>query len=148
MVLARLPKCRIRELSAYEYFVGLDEHGSPRWSKDIGQRGPVFTNAGNCLRSQIVYDAPIKRYLWWQQAPGTGKAAADTRFAGGMGVFDAPEPWGPWTTAYNTERWDLGGERSASFPTKWISPDGKTLTLVFSGDDSFSVRGATLEVSR
>ena len=22
----------------------------------------------------------------------------DTRFQGGFGIYDAPEPWGPWTT--------------------------------------------------
>jgi hypothetical protein len=29
-------------------------------------------------------------------------------------------------------------------PAKWVSGDGKTLKLVFSGDDSFSVREGTL----
>jgi hypothetical protein len=36
---------------------------------------------------------------------------------------------------------------SASFPTKWMSPDGKTIHLVFSGGDSFNVRQATLTVA-
>jgi len=148
MVLARAPKQQLRERSAYEFFTGLDAHGAPIWSKDIAQRGPVFTFAGHCLRSQISYDRAIKRYLWWQQVPGTGKDAADTRAAGGMGIYDAPEPWGPWTTAYYTDRWDVGPGESAGFPTKWISPDGKTLTLVFSGDDNFSVRQATLLLNR
>src|SRR5207249_3749377 len=30
------------------------------------------------------------------------------------------------------------------FPAKWMSGDGRTLHLVFSGDDNFSVRKATL----
>jgi hypothetical protein len=68
----------------------------------------------------------------------------DTRFTGGLAVYDAPEPWGPWTTAYFTERWDVGPGDTASFPAKWISENGLTLHLVFSGDDSFSVRQATL----
>jgi hypothetical protein len=67
----------------------------------------------------------------------------DTRFAGGLAVFDAPEPWGPWTTAFHTESWDVGPGDTASFPAKWMSPDGRTLYLVFSGEDSFSVRQAT-----
>ena len=64
--------------------------------------------------------------------------------AGGFGVYDAPEPWGPWTTAYFTNTWDDGPGETASFPTKWMSADGKTVHLVFSGDDHFSVRKATL----
>jgi CubicO group peptidase (beta-lactamase class C family) len=148
MALARAPRQRLRERAAYEFFVGLDAQGAPLWSSDIERRGPVFTHPGRCLRSQIVYDAGIKRYLWWQQLPGTGKDEADTRFAGGMGIYDAPEPWGPWTTVYFTNRWDVGPGESASFPTRWISRDGKTLALVFSGDDSFSVRRATLLLNR
>jgi hypothetical protein len=27
---------------------------------------------------------------------------------GGFGVYDAPEQWGPWTTAFYTVTWDLG----------------------------------------
>jgi hypothetical protein len=61
-------------------------------------------------------------------------------------MYDAPEPWGPWTTVEFTNEWDVGPGDSASFPTKWMSADGRTLQLVFSGDDSFSVREATLIV--
>jgi CubicO group peptidase (beta-lactamase class C family) len=71
--------------------------------------------------------------------PGT-----DARFKGGFSIYDAPEPWGPWTTVYSTEDWDVGPGESSSFPTKWMSSDGKTIHLVFSGDDCFSVRKATL----
>ena len=68
----------------------------------------------------------------------------DTRFAGGFGVYDAPEPWGPWTTVYHTNYWDVGPGETCSFPTKWMSPDGTTLHMVFSGEDAFSVRKAKL----
>src|SRR5207245_10174055 len=67
----------------------------------------------------------------------------DARFRGGFGIYDAPEPWGPWTTVTYTEAWDVGPGESSSFPTKWMSGDGRTAHLVFSGDDCFSVRQAT-----
>ena len=70
----------------------------------------------------------------------------ELRHAGGFGVYDAPEPWGPWTAVYHTDNWDTGPGESASFPTQWISPNGLTLHLVFSGNDSFSVRKATLQL--
>jgi hypothetical protein len=35
----------------------------------------------------------------------------------------------------------------SSFPTKWMGDDGKTLYLVFSGNDSFSLRKATLTLA-
>ena len=61
-----------------------------------------------------------------------------------MAIFDAPQPWGPWTTVFYTRKWDVGPGECASFPTKWMGDDGATLHLVFSGDDAFSVRRATL----
>jgi hypothetical protein len=65
------------------------------------------------------------------------------RFQGGLGVYDAPERWGPWTTDYFTNDWDVGPGETASFPTKWMTADGTVAYLVFSGDDCFSVRRAT-----
>jgi CubicO group peptidase (beta-lactamase class C family) len=144
MVLARVPKDRVRDRAGYEFFKELDAQGRPVWTKEIGERGAVFTHRGRCYRSGITYNASLKRYLWVQIIPGTQGTKADTRFAGGFAVYDAPEPWGPWTTVFFTEKWDVGPGESASFPTKWMSDDGLTLHLVFSGDDSFSVRRAIL----
>jgi hypothetical protein len=84
----------------------------------------------------------------YQIIPGTEGKKTDTRFEGGFGIYDAPAPWGPWTTAFFTEKWDVGPGESASFPTKWMSADGKALHLVFSGDDYFAVRKATLRTSQ
>ncbi len=139
MVLARVPKDRIAEQEAYEFFQGLSGDGLPLWTADIVQRGAVFTHPGRCYRSSISYDAGLRRYLWCQTFPG-----GDARFRGGFGIYDAPEPWGPWTTVYFSEIWDVGPGETCSLPTKWMSADGKTLHLVFSGDDSFSVRKAIL----
>lgn len=87
----------------------------------------------------MSYNAGIKRYLWCQTGPGE-----DTRYAGGFAICDAPEPWGPWTTAFHTDAWDAGPGESSSLPVKWMSADGRTMHLVFSGDDHFYVRKATL----
>ena len=109
---------------------------------DIAGRRAVFDHPGGCYRSAISYDAGLKRYLWCQTLPG-----GDARFRGGFGIYDAPEPWGPWTTVFFTEDWDVGPGETCSFPTKWMSADGKTMHLVFSGDDCFSVRRAELIVA-
>jgi hypothetical protein len=106
----------------------------------------VFEHRDACLRSAMTYNAGVERYLWWQaipQPPGH-KDRGDTRFEGGFGIYDAPEPWGPWTTVFFTRRWDVGPGEHGDFPAKWMSSDGRTLHLVFSGEDSFSVRKATL----
>ena len=123
-------------------FAQLGLGGNPVWTDDIRQRGAVFQHPGHCLRSGISYNASLGRYLWWQQLP-RGEHS-DTRFQGGFGIFDAPEPWGPWTTVYSTLEWDTGPGDTGSFPTKWMSEDGGTCSLVFSGNDYFSVRQVTL----
>lgn len=146
-VLLRAPKTDMANRLAYQYFAGMDD-GEPIWTTDIEEKDYIFYNQGNSLRSGMSYNAALNRYIWWQQLPNLGSEdPEDTRGSGGFGVYDAPEPWGPWTTVYYTENWDVGPGETGSFPTKWISPDGLTMYLVFSGDDSFSVRRAMLTVS-
>lgn len=145
MVLARVPKDRLAQPLAYEYFVALDSSGQPVWTKDVAQRGAVFNHRGNCYRGGVTYNAALRRYLWCQILPHSTHPEGP-RFQGGFGIYDAPEPWGPWTTAFYAENWDVGPGESSSLPTKWMSKDGRTVHLVFSGDDSFSVRRATLVI--
>jgi CubicO group peptidase (beta-lactamase class C family) len=140
VVLARVPKGRIRDRDAYEFFQGLRPDGSPSWTADPAGRGAAFANPGRCYRVGVSYDAGLGRYLLCQ-------SGADRSVKAGFGIYDAPEPWGPWTTVYRSDAWDVDPGESCSFPTKWMSADGTTLHLVFSGDDSFSVRKATLRVS-
>ncbi|MCX7012630.1 MAG: serine hydrolase [Candidatus Sumerlaeota bacterium] len=146
MILLRVPRERIRDRAAYEFFVQRDERGDPVWSKEAADRGAVFAHAKQCMRSSVSFHAPSGRYLWWQQRPVPTSGAPDTRFHGGFGVYDAPEPWGPWTTVYDTLRWDVGPGETGCFPTKWMSPDGRTIHLLFSGNDYCSVRRATLTI--
>ncbi|HEX5175734.1 MAG TPA: serine hydrolase [Chthoniobacteraceae bacterium] len=135
MVLARVPRGKICERAAYEFFLRVDESGAPLWTSDITRRGAVFENPGRCYRSHVTFNPGLNRYLWCQTGPG-----ADPRFAGGLAIYDAPAPWGPWTCAFITEAWDVGPGESSNLPAKWISADGCTIHLVFSGNDSFSVR--------
>ncbi|MFQ6049018.1 MAG: DUF4185 domain-containing protein [Phycisphaerae bacterium] len=137
VVLARVPKERITDRSAYQFFKGLDEAGRPVWTADIDQRAPVFSFPGHCHRLDVVYHPLLKRYLM----------CLAFNHAGAWGIFDAPEPWGPWTTAFYTDDWHLGGTHGYRLPSKWISKDGKTMYLVFSGRgryDAFCLRQCSL----
>jgi CubicO group peptidase (beta-lactamase class C family) len=142
MVMARVPQDQIGERSAYEFFRGLDDDRRPLWSKDVADRQAVFVHQGNCYRSGISYNAALMRYLWCQTLP-----KGDARFEGGFGIYDAPEPWGPWTTVYVSQRWDVGPGETSSIPPKWISTDGREFWLVFSGEDHFSVRKGRLTLA-
>jgi CubicO group peptidase (beta-lactamase class C family) len=143
LVLARVPKGRVQEEDAYEFFVRMYEDGRPAWTSEISQRGAVFAFPGRCQRVDAVYNAGLRRYLL---ALGYGHD-------GGWGLFDAPEPWGPWTTAFHTSYWGLGDTHGYRLPSKWISPDGRTMHLIFSGRgrpngalyDAFCLREMVLE---
>ncbi len=137
MVLARVPAARIRERGAYEFFSGFDAAGQPQWRGEIASRRHVFQHRGRSYRSGITYHAGLARYLWCQVLPESTDPRGP-RYQGGFGIYDAPEPWGPWTTAFFTEAWDVGPGETCSLPTKWMT--GDVVHLVFSGDDAFSVR--------
>lgn len=142
VVLARVHRKRIREKEAYEFFVKRDGSGRPVWTRDMDRRGSVFRYPGHCHRLDAVYNPGIKRYL----------LVLAFNHQSGWGMFDAPEPWGPWSTAFLTEAWDLAGTHGYRLPVKWISRDGARMHLVFSGvsraDDAFCVRALDLQVTR
>ena len=143
LVLARVRRDRIRHRDYYEFFHGFNAAGEPRWTDTIEQRSAVFENAGRCYRCGLTFHAGLNRYLLCAVLPHS-KHPQGPRFQGGFGIYDAREPWGPWTTAYFTEDWDVGPGETGSVPTKWMSDDGRTIYLVSSSNDSFSVRKATL----
>ncbi len=136
LVLARARKDRMRERSAWEFYAGVDGKGAPVWTMNLAGHAPVFAYPANCGRVDVVYDAGIKRYLM----------ALAYDHAGGWGLFDAPEPWGPWTTVLHRQ-WDVADTHGYRLPAKWISADGLRMTLVFSGvnpNDAFCTRALTL----
>jgi len=143
IVMARVPSSKIREQSAYEFCTGIGADGIPTWDADVAKRAPIFRYPGHCERLDIVFDPVIRRYLMALSfGPGHG-----------WGIFDAAEPWGPWTTAYLTRDWGQGDTHGYRIPSKWISQDGKDLYLVFSGsgpgnpakNDAFCVRRFVLD---
>ena len=141
MVLARILKDQLRDRKAYRFYAGLNAAGEPQWTANIAKRQRVFEHAGMCYRGGVTYNAGLKRFLWCQIHPDSPHQQGP-RFAGGFGIYEAPNPWGPWSTVYFTRAWDVGPGETSSFPTKWMSPDGRTAHLLFSGDDYFSVRRA------
>jgi len=144
LVLARVPKSRIQDENAYEFLERLDSSGSARWTRDVKQRGAAFRFPGHCQRVDAVYNPLLKRYL----------LAVAYNAKGGWGIYDAPEPWGPWTTAFHTDYWGIEGTHGYRLPAKWIGPEPNTMTLVFSGIklpdityDAFCVRKMILDLA-
>ena len=136
--LARVPKDQILNREQYSFFAGTNNK-DVIWTKDIDLRKPVFENAdgvGWCVN--VSYNAVLQRYLLSTEHTETHR--------GNIAIFDAPEPWGPWTTVCYENDWGLGHiPRNTfywNFANKWLSEDGKTFSLIFTGrkeNDSFNV---------
>ena len=141
-VLLRAPKDSLLDRSSYEFYSGMNGN-NPVWDKDFDKRVSVLDCPGHARRVSVSYNKGIGRYLLWQQHQ-LSPYHEDTRFLGGFGVYEAPEPWGPWKNAFFTDSWDIGPGDLGCFPTKWMSEDGRTVSLVFAGNDFFSLRRATI----
>jgi hypothetical protein len=151
IVLARVPKSRIPERSAYDFFAGTSAEGVPMWHRDIALRTPIFTDPKGTQRVSITYSRPLRRFFL-VTAHGVPSGIPHTP---ALGVFDAPEPWGPWTTVYYRDDWAEEWMIHHKFPTKWMSADGLTMWLAFSGqyrdggtNYCLLARKATLTLSR
>ena len=137
--------------SDQEFFKGLDSQGKPRWGT-VDEKTPVFEDSrgvGWCLAAS--YSPYFKRVILTTQHDGDAQ--------GTMGIFDAPNPWGPWTTVeYFRASSPFGSERLGSelpwknnvffiaFATKWMNEERFTLNFTGAGrgkdNDSFNtVRG-------
>lgn len=156
--LKRVPRTHLRDdpstSDAYQYLAGVNWRGKPRrWSSKERDARPIFSDSrGTDLT--VVYDAPLGRYLATVAHNPGGRLA--TASPGQVGLFEAPQPWGPWSTVAYYDNWgNLGPESQGDYlglvlPTKWIADGGRTLWAIFSGPgeyDSFNFVRATLSVS-
>jgi hypothetical protein len=129
--LLRVDKTQIENQSAYEFFSGTSS--SPSWSSSLADRQPVFQDpAGVGWNLSVSHNAPLGRYLLCTEHTATSQ--------GRLGMFDAPEPWGPWTTVIYAEGTNVYGagqiETSTffwNFSNKWLSADGLNFVMVFTG---------------
>jgi hypothetical protein len=150
LYLARAPRSRLRERAAYQFFDQLDAGGKPVWVAESAQAQPVFTDSNGVTPGAVVYNPGLKRFLLTCYHVGPGQ----------LGVFDAPQPWGPWTTVAYYEHWGNMGAKgeglTCGFPQKWMSADGLTLWSIFSvygegakeginAHDRFNLLRATLQ---
>ena len=124
--LGRAPQDKLHLRRTYEFLSGIEDE-KPRWSWDVSEAYLVFTDSNRTGDlASVVYVPGLKRYLLSCYHKGPGQ----------LGIFDAPAPWGPWTTVVYEEHWGKMGRDgeglTCSFPQKWMSADGLTLWCIFS----------------
>jgi hypothetical protein len=131
--LSRVPKNSVLDRSRYEFLSGMSPTGEPTWSADVARKRPVFEDAnGVGWNVSASYNPGLRRYLFATEHTET--------HAGKFGLFDAPLPWGPWTTVLYEEAWGAGVIEVTTFywnfNQKWLSGDGTQFTMIFTGKNS------------
>lgn len=148
IVMARVPRSHVAERNRYEYFAGSVAEGGAKWSSELAARKPIFHDPHGTQRVAVTYNAALKRYFLTTSHRPPGSTATHTA---ALGVFEAPEPWGPWRTVFYADHWS-GTNRTYhhKFPTQWMSDDGRAMWLLYSGLDgglyTFCLKMATLEL--
>ncbi|MCK5395820.1 MAG: DUF11 domain-containing protein [Gammaproteobacteria bacterium] len=134
--LLRVNKTALGDKNAYEYFSGLDASNNPTWSADSSDRKPVFNDDTNgIMRTSVSYNAGLGRYLLTTQQ--VNRWQADNYH---IGIYEAPEPWGPWSTILLKNPADIGSGLNNdtktvywNFSNKWLSDDGRNFVMVYTG---------------
>ena len=134
--LGRVRMNQIRDRTAFEFLSRFAPDDKPVWSADVREIQPVFTDEHGLGNLPCVNYCPaLNRFL----------LAIYHRGPGQLGIFDAPHPWGPWTTVAYYEDWGGmvadGQGLTCNFPQKWMSSDGLTLWCVFSAYGGGAQRG-------
>ena len=125
-LLARVPVARLLDRAAYEFFRGCDSAGRPQWDPAGELAQPILSDPRGLTSCSVVYSPALRRYLATGFHTGPGQ----------LGIYDAPEPWGPWTIVAEYEDWGgmgtAGEGLSCEFPAKWMSADGREAWSIFS----------------
>ena len=130
--LMRVDKTQIMNRTSYKFFKGFDLSGNPQWTSDLIERNPVYEDAngvGEGLGVSVIYNSGLNRYILLVEHGASSE--------GNMGVFEAPEPWGPWKTVAYESGFGAGQVQQTSFywniSSKWLSSDGKDFVMIFTG---------------
>jgi hypothetical protein len=135
--LARVPRDRLLEKAAWQWFAGIDPVRGERWTPNIAERRSIFEDLNGIKVVSLAHHAQLDRYLLTYNPRDTG---------GNFALFEAPRPWGPWSRIdyrhdYAPFMPPKPNQRVSifHFAPKWWSSDGREFTLVFNpGDDAWN----------
>jgi hypothetical protein len=128
----------INDLKAYEFFAGSDAGGKPVWTSDFTKIKPLleWNNHMGCVTA--TYVPGLKKYLMCITDGWPTVAKMDSY------ILEADQITGPWRIICYLE--DFGEQAYfLNFPSKFTSPDGKTLWLCYSANFSPGWNGVDLK---
>lgn len=141
--LARVPRDRMLDRKAWQFYAGVASE--PAWTDDEDRARPVLSDPGRVGHPTMTWNAGLGRFLLayfsdvvpHSLATSPQVAARTWHRARHLTIVEGPTPWGPWSLVHHDPRWE--GTHVAylpQIPSAWLSADGLTGTLLFSGDYS------------
>jgi Domain of unknown function (DUF4185) len=129
--LGRVPHDKILQKEAWEWISSIEKSG-PVWTSNMSNATPILTHPGYLGTVDMVYLRSIKRYLLlaWRN-----KVKADPDCGSELLIYDAPEPWGPFTFVYHEDPWEsiIMNPYNPRLPLKWFDHTKLEGWLLFSG---------------
>jgi hypothetical protein len=113
--------------SAYEFYAGRDENGKAIWTTDFDKIQPLLEWNNNMGCVTVTYNAPLKKYLMCVTDGGNTCARMNTYF------LESDQLTGNWKLICYLK--DFGEQAYfVNFPSNFISEDGKTAWMLYSGN--------------
>lgn len=132
--LGRVPAGRIQDRAAWEWVSAFQSDGKPAWTSELSQSSPILSDDRYISLPEMVYVAQLKRYLLltWRLKEDFNPTRGSELI-----IYDAPEPWGPFTLVHHEKDWESPEitPYCPRVPLKWIKAerDGVSGWLQFSG---------------
>ena len=117
----------MNDMTKYEFFAGKDAKGEPVWTNDFQKIKPLLEWRENMGCVTVTYNAPLKKYLMCITDGGNTCAKMSTY------LLESPSLTGEWKLI--TYLKDFGEQAYfVNIPSKFISKDGKTAWMLYSGN--------------
>ena len=112
---------------AYEFFAGHNAQGEAVWSSQFSDIKPLLEWQDNMGCVTVTYNAPLRKYIMAVTDGGNTCARMNTY------ILESDLVTGPWKLV--TYMKDFGQQAYfVNFPSKFISKDGKTMWMCYSGN--------------
>ncbi|MGL6269717.1 MAG: hypothetical protein ACRC2O_17410, partial [Chitinophagaceae bacterium] len=128
---------------AWQFYTGTSKINIPSWNRDENKSVPIFSDPGHVSHPTITYNKKLNRYFLCISSdaiPHEENASDIERkkwdWQSELQLYEGVSPWGPWNIFHNEKPW--GGDNHTCYlpqiPSKWISADGLSGTIMFAGD--------------
>ena len=128
----------INDISKYEFFSGYDNKGDAIWTKDFDKIKPMLEWNNNMGCVTVTYNSPLKKYIMCITDGGNTCAKMNTY------ILESDDITGTWKII--TYLKDFGEQAYfVNIPSKFISADGKTAWLLYSGNYAIDWNGIKIK---